>query len=76
MAFGLSTTTKCLFFTLEPLSYTVDIALILISWIGNDSFDPKCITDRKLMKEYAPEYLYFEAIAYIQSVRTWRQSEM
>ncbi|CBK19813.2 uncharacterized protein [Blastocystis hominis] len=37
---------------------------------GNDSFDPKCITDRKLMKEYAPEYLYFEAIAYIQSTKS------
>lgn len=53
-----------------------DTVPISLTWIGNDSFDPKCITDRKLMKEYAPEYLYFEAIAYIQSVRSWQRSEI
>lgn len=44
--------------------------------VGNNDFDPKCITDRELMKKFAPEYLYFEAIAYIQSVKVWRKGEM
>ena len=35
---------------------------------GNDSFDPKCICDKRLMEEEAGEYMYFEAIHYINTV--------
>ena len=35
---------------------------------GNPSFAPDCITDKHLMEENAGEYLYFEAIHYINTV--------
>ena len=35
---------------------------------GNDLYDPKCICDKRLIEEEASEYMYFEAIHYINTV--------
>ena len=75
MECGLWTTTKCLYSILELLNCMVNIGSVC-ERIGNSRFDPKCITDRKMMEEFAPEYLYFEAILYIYEVSEHRRSEM
>lgn len=43
--------------------------------LGNDLYDPKCVIDRVLMEEQAGEYMYFEAIHYINSVRRMNEDE-
>lgn len=35
---------------------------------GNDLYAPRCISDKKLMEEQAGEYMYFEAIHFINTV--------
>ena len=49
---------------------------VLSHTLGNDLYDPKCVTDRRLMEDQAGEYLYFEAIHYINTVDLCKSSNV